>query len=214
MPSRHGSRTIRLRHRRINCHSAVFGDPAGSHGFGQSFLAAMFPPGTFVPVIDYTMPNPVESQYESTKVVAAYDGAADFPDRPNLVSALNALVGAGIVHTPVAFTSPANVPPRNIITTTNSRGGTTTTYLVPSQHLPLTLPFRYMGAPNELVDQIDEVLQPMVDAGFRGTIMCHPLRSAWTRLAAWTRWPSWSRCPAWTRSPPWTRPLAPTSMVS
>ncbi len=145
---------------------SVFGDPAGSHGFGQSFLAAMFPPGTFVPVIDYTMPNPVESQYESTKVVAAYDGAADFPDRPNLVSALNALVGAGIVHTPVAFTSPANVPPRNIITTTNSRGGTTTTYLVPSKHLPLTLPFRYMGAPNELVDQIDEVLQPMVDAGF------------------------------------------------
>jgi diacyltrehalose acyltransferase len=146
---------------------AMFADPAGSHGFGKSALAALFPPGTFIPLIDYTMPEPVESQYHTTRVVGAYDGLADFPDRPdNLVSLANALFGAGIVHTPVAFTTPANVPPQNIKTTTNSRGGTTTTYLVPSQHLPLTLPLRYLGLPPETVDQIDAVLQPMADAGY------------------------------------------------
>ena len=91
----------------------MFGDPAGSHGFGQSFLTAMFPPGTFIPVIDYTMPKPVESQYDTTVVVTAYDGIADFPDRPeNLVSVAQRARGGGFVHTPVAFTSPADVPPR------------------------------------------------------------------------------------------------------
>ena len=122
----------------------MFGPPACSHGFGQSFLTEMFPPGTFIPVIDYTMPKPVESQYDTTVVVTAYDGIADFPDRPeNLVSVANAFMGAAIVHTPAAFTSPADVPPQNIRTTTNSRGGTTTTYLVPAKYLPLTLPLRY-----------------------------------------------------------------------
>jgi hypothetical protein len=145
----------------------MFGDPGGSHGFGQSLMAGLFPPGTFIPVVDYTMPEPVESQYDTTRVVAAYDGIADFPDRPdNVVSLANALFGAAFVHTPVAFTSPANVPPQNIKTTTNSRGGTTTTYLVPNQHLPLTLPLRYLGIPNETIDQIDAVLKPMVDAGY------------------------------------------------
>ena len=146
---------------------AQFSSPSISHGFGKSFMTAIFPPGTFVPVVDYTMPKPVESQYDTTIVAAAYDGFADFPDRPeNLISVANSLVGAAIVHTPAAFTGPANVPPQNIRTTTNSRGATTTTYLLPAKYLPLTMPLHYAGVPDDITAQIDAALRPMVDAGY------------------------------------------------
>lgn len=51
-------------------------------------------------------------------------------------------------------------------TTVNSRGATTTTYLVPVNHLPLTLPLRYLGMSDAEVDQIDSVLQPQIDAAY------------------------------------------------
>ena len=146
---------------------AMFGDPAGRHAFGQSLLTTMFPTGTFVPMIDYVIPPVVDSQYDTTRVIAAYDGISDFPDRPeNLISVANSIMGAAIVHTPVAFTHPSDVPPQNIRTTTNSRGATTTTYLVPNKYLPLTMPLRNLGLPPEQIDQLDRALQPMVDAGY------------------------------------------------
>jgi hypothetical protein len=144
----------------------LIGPPASHHGFGQSMLTEVFPAGTFVPVLDYTIPRPVQSQYHTDVVVSAYDGIADFPDRPsNVASALNAFIGLALLHTPTAFTGPADVPPQNVITTTNARGGTTTTYLVPSRYLPLTLPLRLSGF-GDIADQLDPVLRPMVDAGY------------------------------------------------
>ena len=56
--------------------------------------------------------------------------------------------------------------PHNIRTTVNSEGAKTTTDLVPANHLPLTLPLRYLGLSSGFVDQIDAVLQPQVDAGY------------------------------------------------
>lgn len=145
----------------------MIGDPTGRHGFGASFLSGIFGPGSYIPFIDYTMPHPVESQYDTNKVVATYDGLADFPDRPdNLLAGANAFAASAIVHTPAAFTGPGDVPPQNIRTTVNSKGATETTYLIPVNHLPLTLPLRYLGVSNGFVDQIDSVLQPMVDAGY------------------------------------------------
>lgn len=145
----------------------LIGDPMGRHAFGASFLSGIFPPGSYIPLIDYTMPKPVDSQYDTNRIVAAYDGLADFPDRPdNLVSVANATAASAIVHTPAAFTGPGDVPPENIRTTVNSRGAKTTTYLIPVNHLPLTLPLRYLGMSDAAVDQLDLVLQPMVDAGY------------------------------------------------
>ena len=145
----------------------TIGDPTGYHAFGKSFLAGMFPPGSYIPFIDYTMPKPVESQYDSNRVVATYDGLSDFPDRPdNIISDVNAFAASAIVHTPAAFTGPGDVPPQNMRTTVNSKGATTTTYLIPVNHLPMTLPLRYLGMSDGFVDQIDSVLQPIVDAGY------------------------------------------------
>lgn len=113
------------------------------------------------------MPQQVDSQYDTNHVVTAYDGFSDFPDRPdNLLAVANAAIGAAIAHTPIGFTGPGDVPPQNIRTTVNSRGATTTTYLVPVNHLPLTLPLRYLGMSDAEVDQIDSVLQPQIDAAY------------------------------------------------
>ena len=57
------------------------------------------------------------------------------------------------------------MPSENISTTTNSRSGTTTTYLVPTPELPLTQPLRTV-LPDRTVDRFDEVLRPVVDAGY------------------------------------------------
>ena len=119
---------------------ATFGDPIAKTPFGESFLTQMFPVGSVVPAMDYRMPAPVESQYHTDQFVSAYDSIADFPDRPdNLFALANSIAGLATGHTAIAFTNPSNVPPQNIRTTVNSRGGTTTTYLVPEQHLPLVL---------------------------------------------------------------------------
>ncbi|CAJ1506436.1 PE-PPE domain-containing protein [[Mycobacterium] kokjensenii] len=146
---------------------STFGSPMGKHAFGSSFASGLFPPGSHMPVVEYTMPPMVDSQYDTNRIVAAYDGMADFPDRPdNLWSVANAIVGAAIVHTPAAFTTPADVPPQNIRSTVNSRGATTTSYLIPINHLPLTMPLRFLGVPDDVVDQLDGFLQPQVDAGY------------------------------------------------
>ena len=41
-----------------------------------------------------------------------------------------------------------------------------TTYLVPTENLPLTQVFRDVGVPDALVDKADQVLRPVVDAGY------------------------------------------------
>jgi diacyltrehalose acyltransferase len=145
----------------------TFGDPSGVNGWGKSLLASIFRPGSYIPVIDYTMPQQAESQYDSNRIFAAYDGFAEFPDRPdNLLALLNCAFGAAIGHTPASFIKPDQIPPQNIRTIVNSRGATTTTYMIPVNHLPLTLPLRYLGWSDALVDQIDAVLQPQIDAAY------------------------------------------------
>lgn len=146
---------------------ATYGDPLAKHAFGESFLTQMFPVGSVVPSLDFRMPAPAESQYDTHQFISAYDSIADWPDRPdNWMSLLNAVVGLATGHTAVAFTNPGNVPPQNIRTTVNSKGAKTTTYLIPEQHLPLVQPFKYLGVDEGTLNQLDAVLKPTVDAGY------------------------------------------------
>lgn len=146
---------------------AVFGDPIGQHAFGDGFLRQNFAVGDVVPSMDFRIPAPVESQYDTYSFVSAYDSIADWPDRPdNWISLLNAIAGLATGHTAVAFTSPSNVPARNIRTTVNSRGGKTTTFMIPEQHLPLVMPLKYLGVDQGTLSRLDAVLKPMVDAGY------------------------------------------------
>jgi diacyltrehalose acyltransferase len=146
---------------------ATFGDPIAKTPFGESFLTQIFPVGAVVPAMDYRIPAPVESQYHTDQFVSAYDSIADFPDRPdNLFALANSIAGLATGHTAIAFTNPSNVPAQNIRTTVNSRGGTTTTYLVPEQHLPITLAFKYLGYDQHTLNQLDAILLPRVNAGY------------------------------------------------
>lgn len=89
-------------------------------------------------ILDYTYRPPVDSIYDTTAVVAEYDGYADFPDRPtNRLAVQNAIAGANIVHLGSMVTDLSKVPAKNITVTTNSLGGVTTSYLVPTAELPL-----------------------------------------------------------------------------
>lgn len=146
---------------------AVYGDPIGQHAFGDGFLRQNFPVGGMVPSMDFQIPPPVESQYDTYSFVSAYDSIADWPDRTdNWMSLANAIAGLITGHTAVAFTKPSNVPARNIRTTVNSRGGKTTTFMIPEQHLPLVMPFKYLGVDEVTLTRMDAVLKPMVDAGY------------------------------------------------
>jgi len=146
---------------------ATFGDPIAKHPFGESFLTQMFPVGSVVPSMDYRIPAPVESQYHTDQFVSAYDSIADFPDRPdNLFALANSIAGLATGHTAVAFTNPSMVPPQNIRTTVNSKGATTTTYLIPEEHLPLVLPFKYLGYDTDTLNRLDAILLPRVNAGY------------------------------------------------
>lgn len=146
---------------------AMYGDPVARHAFGESFLTQMFPVGSVVPSLDYRIPPPFESQYDTYHFVSAYDSIADWPDRSdNWISVANAIVGLATGHTAVAFTNPSMVPPQNIRTTVNSRGAKTTTYMIPEEHLPLVLPFKYAGVDEATLNRLDAVLQPMVDSGY------------------------------------------------
>jgi hypothetical protein len=153
----------------------IFADP-------QRGLMSFLPAATYIPVFRWTTTTPAESQYDTTIVTAEYDGWADPPDRPwDLLATANALAGAGVthmcrtaacrathqpaVHGATAFANPAEVPPQNITVTTNSLGATVTTMLVPTEELPLTKPLRSV-LPDPVVNRIDNVLRPRIDAGY------------------------------------------------
>ncbi len=123
--------------------------------------------GIDIPILDYTPINNVATPYDVTVVIKEYDGIADFPDRPwNLVADANALLGAYYYHPSSVNSDLASVPAQNITTVTNAKGGTTTTYLVPTPQLPLTQPLRDIGVPAPVVNDLDRVLRPVVDAGY------------------------------------------------
>ena len=89
--------------------------------------------------IGYQYKVPVESQYDVKVVTGQYDGYADPPDRPNLLAIANATAGSQLVHIPSMLSPLSAVPASNITTRTNAKGGVTTSYLVPTQTLPLVV---------------------------------------------------------------------------
>ncbi len=49
---------------------------------------------------------------------------------------------------------------------TNSLGGTTTTYMIPTPTLPLLMPLQHMGVPTPIVSGLNNVLTPIVNEGY------------------------------------------------
>jgi pimeloyl-ACP methyl ester carboxylesterase len=126
----------------------------------EAGVAEYFKEGTFIPVLNYTITRIRTSEYPTTIVIGEYDGWSDPPDRPwNLASSANALAGIAYVHGPPSFTA-------DVSDMTSTTAGNVTTYLVPTKNLPLTQVFRDVGVPDALVDKADQVLRPVIDAGY------------------------------------------------
>lgn len=140
------------------------GDPSGPGGILRVLPAR-------IPLIGLTPVVAPDTPYDTVTVNGEYDGWADFPDRPgNLLSVANALAGTAYVHgryeTVPGGLDVSTVPARNITTTVNSLGGRTTTYLIPSEKLPLVQPLRDLGVPEPIVAALEKPLKAKVDAGY------------------------------------------------
>lgn len=100
-------------------------------------------------ILGYQYRVPAQTKYDTIAVFAEYDGFADFPDRWwNFPAVANALAGTIVQHVPTMLTDLSTVPESNITVTTNSLGGTTTSYLIPAPRLPLVLLLPFL-APQE-----------------------------------------------------------------
>jgi 3'-(hydroxy)phthioceranyl-2'-palmitoyl(stearoyl)-2-O-sulfo-trehalose (hydroxy)phthioceranyltransferase len=139
-------------------------------GDPNNLLSHVFRPGTRVPLINYTVPQPVDSQYNTVNVVGQYDIFSHPPDRMgNLLADLNGITAGGFYgHSATAFSDPAHVAPWDITTTVNDKGATTTTYLIRSgDELPLVRALVDMaGLPPEAAGPLNAVLKPMVDRAY------------------------------------------------
>jgi len=106
--------------------------------------------------IGYQYTVPVESKYDVKVVTGQYDGYADPPDRLNPLAIANAAAGSQLVHIPSMLSPLSAVPASNITTRTNAKGGVTTSYLVPTETLPLVaLDPRLKAQEADLRKQID-----------------------------------------------------------
>ncbi|HEX5143592.1 MAG TPA: PE-PPE domain-containing protein [Mycobacterium sp.] len=130
-------------------------------GLAQTYL----PVGSYVPFIDYTVRATPDSQYNTIVVEGQYDLFGNPPDRPwNILADLNALAGGIYVHSQVSLSSMSQAV--EISRTTDSKGGTTTTYLVPTQELPLLQLLTQIGVPAWITTPLNKILKPIVDAGY------------------------------------------------
>ena len=144
----------------------VSGDPSRVTPFSTG-IGAFFPTGFRIPVLGWTANRPPsDSAYDTVVVVGEYDVTADFPDRPwNLLALANGILGFDYTHGASSLSSPSEVPPQNIKVTTNTQGGTTTTYLWPSPVLPMLRPLTGV-LPESVISAVNSVLKPIVDRAY------------------------------------------------
>jgi PE-PPE domain len=138
---------------------AMFSNP--ELGLAGTYL----PVGITVPVVDYTVGVLPDTQYDVSVVFGQYDFWGDPPDRPwDLLADLNSVFGALYFHDATSLVAPSDAV--ELSSVTDSLGGTITTYMVPSSTLPMLLPLEQIGVPEQIVNDLNSVLQPIVNDGY------------------------------------------------
>jgi len=123
--------------------------------------------GRYLPIVDYTPRPPADTRFTTLIVSNQYDGFGDSIRNPwNLLTVANAIMGMAVVHPFAQNDDLTTVPAADIRTSVNGHGGTTISYRIPTQQLPLTTPLRELGVPGEVVDNIDAALRPIIDSGY------------------------------------------------
>lgn len=137
-----------------------------SRGFGMTYA-----PGIKLPIIGVTLDPVPETRYDTVVVFSQWDGWANTPDRPwNVAAVLNALMGVFLqIDGTNDHSNATNASLEDAVLvseTTNSLGGKTTTYMIPTTDLPITRPLRLLGVPKPLVDRINSLLLPLIARGY------------------------------------------------
>lgn len=124
-------------------------------------------------------PPPI-TQYDLTIIKAEYDGITDAPDNLlNLLAVANAYYGAKQLHVDAAFTTDlSTVPAQDFTTVDNTKGGSTTTVIVPTPVLPLLQPLIEKGASPAEIAALDKILRPIIDSAYIRTWTGHQVVQA------------------------------------
>lgn len=145
--------------------------PPGALGFAlfsspELGLAATYlPTGMTVPLLGYTVEPLAASQYNVSVVFGQYDFFGNPPDRPwNIPAMVNSVFGTLYQHNATSVAAMSSAV--ELSSVTNSLGGTVTTYMIPSPTLPMLLPLVQLGVPQPIVNGLNAVLQPIVNAGY------------------------------------------------
>lgn len=139
--------------------------------------------GVTLPFLDYKPIKPAESPYDTTVVTVEYDGVADAPTNPwNLLADVNAVLGQ-YQHQSSVFTDLSTVPAANITRTTNSLGGVTTTYLVPTPEVPIVWALRKIGVSGPILTVLNTILKPIIDSAYAGRLQLDAENAAAAKAA-------------------------------
>lgn len=124
--------------------------------------------GRQIPLLDYVPRSLPKTRFDTVVITNQYDGFAHPSGKLRKgLTKINAILGTAFVHSTAHTTDLSTVPDSNITVTRNRWGGTTTSYFVPTEQLPLTMPLRRLGVPDRAVDKIDAALRPIIDAGYK-----------------------------------------------
>ena len=121
--------------------------------------------GLYIPILDISFTGATPTDDEKVIDIARqYDGWADFPKYPlNLLATANALLG--IVYLHGKYPDPGVVTPEVLAELEPTTHGNTTYYLVPTERLPLLMPFNGI-LPDHLLDALDPPLRALVELGY------------------------------------------------
>ncbi|MCQ4361958.1 PPE family protein [Mycobacterium gordonae] len=141
----------------------LLGNPSNPNGG----IATRFP-GVSLPAFGVSSSAPTPDNLYPTKIYTLeYDGIADFPRYPlNVLSVLNAVLGANYVHPNYLFLTPEQIDAA--IPLTNTVGPTMTEYyMIRTENLPLLEPLRAIPVLGEpLADLIQPNLRVIVNLGY------------------------------------------------
>jgi hypothetical protein len=118
--------------------------------------------GLHIPMLDVTFngSTPTDSQFTTVDIARQYDGWVDFPAYPmNMAATANALLGIYYLHGDYWG---EGVGPALYQGTT----GDTTYYMIPTDRLPLLMPFEQLGVPSPILTALDAPLRVIVEWGY------------------------------------------------
>lgn len=138
-----------------------FADPTSPTGIMGRDAGLQLPGMTFVAA--------PATPYNTVIINRQYDGIADWPaNQLNILADVNALLGALYLHNQVNYgVDLSTIPASDITTTTNSMGGTTTTYLIPyTGLLPILRPLQSLGVNEQLLEAVQVPLKRIIDSAY------------------------------------------------